>query len=103
MSDFSTPYQVGEIVEILMGRDAGKLAVILKICNERYVSVVDGDKRKFDNPKTKNIKHIRPTGYISNEVIKSLFEDKRVSNAKLRFVIQDYISKQFSRDKEKGE
>lgn len=55
MSDFSTPYQVGEIVEILMGRDAGKLAVILKICNERYVSVVDGDKRKFDNPKTKTL------------------------------------------------
>lgn len=103
MSESGTPYQVGEIVEILMGRDAGKYAVILKVCDERYVLIVDGDKRKFDHPKTKNKKHLNPTGYISNEVTNSLFEDNRVSNAKLRYVIQDYLLKQFSRDEEKGE
>lgn len=103
MNDSSTPYQVGEIVEILMGRDAGKHAVILEVCDERFVLIVDGEKRKFDHPKTKNKKHLRPTGYISKEVIKSLFEDKRVSNAKLRYVIQDYLLKKFSKDNEKGE
>ncbi|MGD9678286.1 MAG: hypothetical protein AB7V16_08080 [Vulcanibacillus sp.] len=98
MYDLSPLLKVGEIVEILMGREKRKYAVILRILNDRYVYIVDGDKRKFDNPKKKNIRHIRSTGYISKEVIKSLMEDSRVSNAKLRYVLQDYINNQFSED-----
>ena len=57
----------------------------------------------FNYPKKKNIRHIRSTGYISKEVIKSLIEDSRVSNAKLRYVLQDYEKNQFSGDeKERG-
>ncbi len=103
MSDSSSLFKVGEIVEILMGRDAGKYAVILEILNDRYVYIIDGDKRKYDNPKMKNIRHIRSTRNISKEVIKSLMEDNRVSNAKLRFVIQDYLDNQFSEEIRKGE
>ena len=103
MNESTSVLKVGEIVEILMGRDAKKHAVVLEILNDRYVSIVDGDKRKYDNPKKKNIKHIRSTGNISKEVIKSLMEDNRVSNAKLRYVVQEYINNQVSMDSEKGE
>ncbi|OEF96440.1 hypothetical protein BHF71_04615 [Vulcanibacillus modesticaldus] len=103
MSDNSSLFQVGEIVEILMGRDTGKYAVVLEIINDRYVIIADGDKRKFDHPKKKNVRHLRTTGYISEEVVKSIMEDKRVSNAKLRYVLQNYISNNFNEDEKKGE
>lgn len=103
MSESSSLLKIGEIVEITMGRDAGKYAVVLEILSDRYVNIVDGDKRKYDNPKKKNIRHIRSTRNISKEVIKSLMEDNRVSNAKLRYVIQEYANNQISMDIKKGE
>lgn len=103
MSDNISLFKVGAIVEILMGRDSGKLAIIIENVNERYVLLVDGDKRKVDSPKKKNVRHIRQTGYISKEIIKSLEESKKVSNAKLRYVLQDYISNHLNKDEKKGE
>src|SRR5690625_1984298 len=78
--------QVGQVVTILRGRDAGKLAVIIRI-EERFVWIADGDKRKYDSPKKKNVLHVRPLSYMSPEVITSIQETGRVSNGKLRFAV----------------
>ena len=50
MSESGSSYKVGEIVQVIQGRDTGKYAVILEIINERYVRIIDGDRRKYDNP-----------------------------------------------------
>lgn len=95
-------FKIGEVVEVLMGREKGKYMVVLGL-NQRFVSLVDGDKRKFDKPKKKNLRHIRSTGYISEQVNESLAANGRVSNAKLRYVLQDYISNHLNREGQKGE
>ncbi len=105
MSNKSNTFiEIGEIVEILMGRDKGKYAIILGKDEERFVLIADGDKRKFDSKKRKNIQHIRLTGFISKEIADDIKNGKRISNAKLRYVLQDFISKNYSNeDEKKGE
>lgn len=79
--------QPGQIVKILKGRDAGQYAVIVSIEDSRFVWIADGDKRKFDGAKKKNVLHLEPQSYISSEVVNSLQESGRVTNGKSRFAL----------------
>lgn len=103
MGESSLSIKVGEIVENLNGRDREGFAIVIGILDERFVYIADGDKRKFDLPKKKNVRHLRPTGYISKDIIDGLSENNRVSNAKLRYVLQDYTSNHMNKDEKKGE
>lgn len=85
-----TQPQVGQIVKVLRGKDEESYAVIIAIIDERFVLIVDGDKRRFDSPKKKNVLHLQLQPAISQEVTTSLQESGRVTNAKLRYVIQKY-------------
>lgn len=82
--------QIGQIVKVLRGKDENSYAVIIEIVDDRFVMIVDGDKRRFDQPKKKNVLHLELQPAISSEVTSSLLETGRVTNAKLRYVIQKY-------------
>ncbi|HSU78836.1 MAG TPA: KOW domain-containing RNA-binding protein [Candidatus Angelobacter sp.] len=92
----------GQIARVLKGRDAGKYCVIVKVLNERFVEIADGDKRKFDRAKRKNINHLELQPFISNEVENSIYETGKVTNGKLRFAISKFLDEQVS-DQRKGE
>lgn len=94
--------QIGQIVQITHGREQEKIAVIIDIIDDRYVLLADGDKRKYDRPKKKNMNHFIGTSYISREVRESLMETGRVSNGKLRFAVAKYRSEVVT-DLEKGD
>ncbi|MFF2890722.1 hypothetical protein [Paenibacillus sp. NPDC057967] len=85
-----TQPQVGQIVKVLRGKDEESYAVVIGIIDERFVMIADGDKRRFDSPKKKNVLHLQLQPAISQEVTTSLQESGRVTNAKLRYVIQKY-------------
>lgn len=104
MNEYSTPC-LGQFVKILRGRDKGKYAVITGIEESRYMKIADGDKRKFDNPKRKNLLHLELQPTISHEVVHSLQESGRVTNSKLRYVIAKYADRQATaaHSNEKGE
>lgn len=82
------PLKPGDIVRSRRGKDEGQLHAVLSIVDERYALVADGGKRRFDRPKRKNMLHLEPLGFHSEEVANSLRETGRVTNAKLRFAIQ---------------
>ncbi|GGJ92982.1 hypothetical protein GCM10007063_14460 [Lentibacillus kapialis] len=84
--------RIGQVVQILQGREAGQYAVVLKLIDDRYVLLADGEKRKYDRPKKKNLHHIEVMDYISPEVQNSLLETGRVTNGKLRFAITKFIN-----------
>ncbi|BFH16951.1 KOW domain-containing RNA-binding protein [Paenibacillus melissococcoides] len=103
MNELSTP-RLGQFVKVLRGRDAGKLAVIIGIEESRYVNIADGDKRKFDQPKRKNLLHLEVLPEISHEVVRSLQESGRVTNSKLRYVLTKFAEESAAADVEqKGE
>jgi len=86
MNNQSIPH-IGQIVKILKGKDAGQLAVVLTQADNKFVYIADGDKRKFDQAKKKNLLHLESQSYISSEVVNSLMENGRVTNGKLRYAV----------------
>jgi len=82
--------KLGAIVRTLRGRDSGQYAVIVGIIDARTVWIADGDKRKFDSPKKKNVLHLEIFDYVSSEVAGSIQETGRVTNGKIRFALQKF-------------
>lgn len=82
--------RIGQFVKVLRGKDENSYAIVIAIIDEKFVLIVDGDKRRFDSPKKKNVLHLELQPAFSQEVINSLHDTGRVTNAKLRYVIQKY-------------
>ncbi|MEC0371213.1 KOW domain-containing RNA-binding protein [Paenibacillus chibensis] len=95
--------QIGQIVKILKGKDAGQVAVVVSIEDSRFVYIADGNKRKFDQKKKKNLQHLEPQSFISSEVANSLNESGRVTNGKLRFAVSKFVQSTESHAEEKGD
>jgi large subunit ribosomal protein L14e len=95
--------RVGQIVKVLRGRDQGKFAIIVGIADSRFVLIADGDKRKFDLPKKKNILHLQLLEDAADEVLNSLRETGRVTNGKLRFALNKFSDQMQVEAHEKGE
>lgn len=92
LSESDSIPQIGQVVRVLRGREAGQYAVVIKKLDDRFVSLADGDKRKYDRPKKKNIHHIELTEYVSPEIQNSLLNTGRVTNGKLRFTIAKFVN-----------
>ncbi|RSL29115.1 RNA-binding protein [Salibacterium salarium] len=94
MNDAESPPGVGQIVRIKQGREAGNFAVVIGVEDERFLLLADGEKRKFDRAKKKNISHVEMFPHTSNEVKRSIEETGRVTNAKLRFALLNFSQEQ---------
>lgn len=94
--------RVGQFVIVSSGRDAGQYGIIVKLLDEKFILLADGNKRKFDHPKKKNIHHLRLFDQVSPEVQNSIVETGRVTNGKLRFALAKFLNERQS-DKEKGD
>jgi len=82
--------QVGQLIKVLKGKDEERYAVVVGVLDERFVLIADGNKRKFDAPKKKNVLHLELLPIICQEVAISLQETGKVTNAKLRYALQKY-------------
>jgi len=82
--------QIGQIVRVLRGRDVDNIAIVIAHEGDRFVRIADGDKRKFDSSKKKNILHLECCDFISSEVQDSISQTGRVTNGKIRFAINKF-------------
>ncbi len=85
---------IGEIVEVLRGRDKGKYMIVTKVLDDRYILLADGDKRKYDSMKKKNRLHIKKTNIVAQEVVVDYEKNGRFSNAKMRYALQQLLRTQ---------
>mgnify|MGYP001217572561 CR=1 FL=1 len=83
--------QIGQIVKMTRGRDEGKYAIVIAV-EDRFAYVVDGDKRKFEKPKKKNVLHLDLQDEIASEVVDSMLETGRVTNGKIRFALNRFLA-----------
>lgn len=102
MSETESSPRIGQVVEIKQGREVGQFAIVIEILDDRFVLLADGEKRKYDRPKKKNLQHIELMDYISPEVQNSLLETGRVTNGKLRFAISKF-AEEIVADLKKGD
>ena len=77
---------IGCFVSSRSGRDAGKYYVIIDT-NKEYVYLVDGNIRTLDNPKKKNIKHIKKLSYF-DPLIAEKIENKSIINEEIKRTIK---------------
>lgn len=103
MGDSAIQPEIGRIVKVLRGREQERYAVIVRVIDERFVLIADGNKRKFDQPKKKNVLHLELLEQVSSEVANSLMETGRVTNGKLRYALSNAMDTQPSDAHEKGE
>lgn len=91
---------LGRVVLSKTGRDSGKPFIIVQVVNDRYVIVSDGDIRKIQNPKMKNIKHLKITNLRAEEVIDYLNRGEIPDNHIIKRNLRRLLEKEESEGKE---
>ena len=69
--------KIGSFVKSKQGRDKDNIYIVKEIFKDRVV-LVDGYGKKFDNPKTKNLKHIESIGLDSESIAEKFLANKKV-------------------------
>lgn len=73
----------GSLVSSVAGRDKGRVFVVVGIENG-YCLICDGKIRKSDKPKRKKLKHIEPTGLVSEALKNKIALGERLTNSEVR-------------------
>lgn len=94
--------QIGQFVVVTSGRDAGQYGIIIGLLGKRFVFIADGDKRRFNHAKKKNLQHLQLFDQVSPEVQSSIENTGRVTNGKIRFALTKFLNERISHI-EKGE
>jgi large subunit ribosomal protein L14e len=80
---------LGQVVRSKAGRDKDSCFLVWEILNDSFVYLVDGDLRKVENPKRKNIKHLQKTSRVLEPIAAKLKAGEKVTNAEIRRSIAD--------------
>ncbi|MDR7871590.1 MAG: KOW domain-containing RNA-binding protein [Tissierellaceae bacterium] len=88
--DTTMDINIGQVVMSKAGRDKGKIFLILDIIDAQYVSVIDGDLRKLDNPKRKKIKHLSVSSTILSELNEKIENNEKIDDAYIRKLLEPY-------------
>ena len=75
------------------GRDLGKPFVVVKVINDRYLSISDGVLRKIENPKKKNIRHLHFTQIRADDVLSSIQKGEIPTNQVIKKNIKQIVDK----------
>lgn len=76
--------KLGQYVKSIKGRDMNYIFIVSAIIDDKYVKVVDGDLRKVNNPKVKNIKHLQVIDKVSQVVNEALKNSKKISDLMIK-------------------
>ncbi len=83
---------VGRIVVSRAGRDAGRKFVVVKVIDDLYVEIADGDLRRVEKPKKKKIKHLDITDVTVEVIAEKLRSNGRITNAEVRKALAGLVS-----------
>lgn len=82
---------LGCLIEVIQGRDAGLVAVVVGHFEDKYVLIADGSVRRSDRPKKKNVTHVRRLSHVSDEIAQKVRDAGRVTNAQLRYAVRSFL------------
>ena len=88
--DSTSDIVIGQVAKSKAGRDKGRIFLVLKIIDKDHVSIIDGDLRKLDNPKTKKIKHLDVYNTVVPELKYKLDNKIKVNNAFIRKILEPF-------------
>lgn len=85
----STP-AVGGICQSTRGRDKDRFYIISEINADGTVCVVDGNFKKLETPKKKNVKHLRLLPEKAESIGLKLCEGKQVYDSEVYSALKSY-------------
>lgn len=91
---------MGRVVYSKAGRDKGRMFVIIGLVNENFVILSDGDLRKIENPKVKNLKHIHFTNMTADKVLEHLSREELPGNHIIRKNLKALLEARETKGKE---
>lgn len=81
---------LGQVVYSKAGRDSGRKFVVVKVIDEIYVLISDGDLRRIEKPKKKKIKHLEVTGKVIVQLAEKLDKNLKVTNPEIKKALSDF-------------
>lgn len=87
----ATDYCIGRLVCSTQGRDSGKFYLVVGIESGTMVYVADGEERKVEKPKKKNLRHLKFYNSLAVEVADKAGSGKNLSNADVRKAIKTLL------------
>jgi large subunit ribosomal protein L14e len=94
--------QLGQLVQVTRGKEAGSFAVIVGIVDHKIVLLADGARHTGTDPKRKNIAHITLLDQIDQSVAMEIEQKGHVQIAKLRFCLNRFVQAQNGGEAKKG-
>ncbi|MDI6709839.1 MAG: KOW domain-containing RNA-binding protein [Bacillota bacterium] len=86
--------RMGQVVRSCAGRDSDCFYVVVGIVSEDRVALADGIRRKIDNPKTKNIKHVKIISHADESLKRRLAGGEKISDADVRKVLRGFVEEE---------
>jgi len=82
---------IGHLVRSIKGRDRGKYYLVIGRDGLSRIQVADGEVRKVENPKYKNIKHLIVYDAMADELSAKAESGKRITNVDVRQGLKSLI------------
>lgn len=82
--------QVGTIVYSVRGRDSGRFYIVVEIVDDKYIKIADGELRRIEKPKLKQIKHIKSDGESIPRLAEKLREGTKIFDAEIRSALRSF-------------
>lgn len=81
---------LGQFVISKMGRDKGRLFVVVGLDGNGYACIADGDTHKVGRPKRKNVKHLIVTRQVDEDIRTALAAGNSVTDEQLVTALRVY-------------
>ncbi len=75
---------LGQIVKSKAGHDKGCVFFVVQVLDDEYVLIADGDRRKYDSPKKKKVKHLQPYNRVNQVIYEKLVSGAKIENIDLQ-------------------
>jgi ribosomal protein L14E/L6E/L27E len=81
--------QIGQIVCSTQGRDEGAYYIVLTV-DSNFCFVADGEYKKINAPKKKNIAHLRATPVIITEIAQKIGNKTKINDQMIYHSLYEY-------------
>ena len=85
--------KLGQLVISKMGRDKGRLCVVVRRLDDCAVLVADGRSHKFSRPKRKNVKHLIRLNNVDERLEEKLTKGIEVTDQEIAETLDAYRAK----------
>ncbi len=82
---------VGQLAVSKRGRDRGVSYLVLEIIDDAFIYLVNGDRRRIENPKRKNVKHLQFYPAVAEHLAQQWEAGQQVGNVEVRKVIAGFM------------